>query len=122
MNEKSKGSPSTPSVACDGVTWGRCGALGAALREASEAKRQLEKTEDALKRSSEALLAERLRVRELEEAYQNVQAGQPRNAVPHAASCPNCNDTRYTTRGLRAAAVQEGWVICAHCYSRWRTR
>lgn len=86
-------------VACKGELWGKCAALGDALRRASEAEARIVDLEERLRRFSEVLADAE---------------------TTTAASCPNCSDTRHTTRSLNRQDVADGWVVCAQCYTKWR--
>jgi hypothetical protein len=108
------------NVACKGETWGKCAALGDALRRASEAEARVEELErrlmDAVMQRQKAKFEEE--VSPIEGAAMTVSTSEGSLTPAADGCCPICSSAEFTTRGLKPHEAQDGWVVCSGCYVR----
>ena len=116
------------AVACKGELWGKCAALGDALRRASEAR--IKELEDELVMSRLQVVAAmtdpvtlRLGHRVLKplgyvEADGSVH-NLPQMTPPQLSGCPKCGSDMSTTRGLKKEETERGMRVCSRCFTRY---
>lgn len=95
-----------PAVACTGTTSSACGALGWALRRASEAERLVERLRDELAQT---------RAQACVEVLDRPSIAAP----PQLSGCPKCGSDKSSVRGLRKEETERGLRVCSRCFTKY---